>query len=116
LLILTGNSRSLTSYRSGITTDHQLAKQGEANVTTKSVNNIKGSNSDCMLKPIRVFPDPFRKLPNILVLCEVYNHDWTPTGTNFRYSCVKTMEKTASSKPWFGLEQEYTLLDESGKD
>ena len=67
-----------------------------------------------MLKPIRVFPDPFRKLPNILVLCEVYSHDWTPTGTNFRYSCVKTMEKTASAKPWFGLEQEYTLLDQSG--
>ena len=70
---------------------------------------------DCLLKPVRVFPDPFRKLPNILVLCEVYNHEWSPIGTNHRYSCKKTMDKVADSKPWFGLEQEYTLLDHDGE-
>ena len=70
---------------------------------------------DCLLKPVRVFPDPFRKLPNILVLCEVYNHEWSPIGTNHRYSCKKTMDKAADSKPWFGLEQEYTLLDHDGE-
>ena len=68
-----------------------------------------------MLKPVRVFPDPFNKLPNILVLCEVYNHDWSPAGTNHRFSCVKTMSKAAEDKPWFGLEQEYTLLDADGE-
>ena len=68
-----------------------------------------------MLKPVRVFPDPFNKLPNILVLCEVYNHDWSPAGTNHRFSCAKTMTKAAEEKPWFGLEQEYTLLAADGK-
>ena len=68
-----------------------------------------------MLKPVRVFPDPFNKLPNILVLCEVYNHDWSPAGTNHRFSCVKTMTKATDEKPWFGLEQEYTLLDADGE-
>jgi len=84
------------------------------NFDGSSTGQAEGHNSDCLLKPVRVFPDPFRKLPNILVLCEVYNHEWSPIGTNHRYSCKKTMDKAADSKPWFGLEQEYTLLDHDG--
>lgn len=85
------------------------------NYDGSSTGQAEGHNSDRMLKPVRVFPDPFNKLPNILVLCEVYNHDWSPAGTNHRFSCAKTMQKAADSKPWFGLEQEYTLLDADGE-
>jgi len=84
------------------------------NYDGSSTGQAEGHNSDRMLKPVRVFPDPFNKLPNILVLCEVYNHDWTPAGTNHRFSCAKTMTKATKDIPWFGLEQEYTLLDADG--
>ena len=35
-----------------------------------STEQAEGSNSDCVLKPVRVFPDGARK-DGVLVLCEV---------------------------------------------
>lgn len=37
--------------------------------------------------------------------------DGTPNKFNHRHDAAKLMEKHAAHKPWFGLEQEYTLLD-----
>lgn len=37
--------------------------------------------------------------------------DGTPNKFNHRHEAAKLMEKHAAQKPWFGLEQEYTLLD-----
>ena len=34
-----------------------------------STNQAPGNNSDCVLKPGFVCPDPIRKGPNVLVLC-----------------------------------------------
>ena len=66
------------------------------------------------LKPVRIFPDPFRRKPNILVLCEGFAEDKTPAATNHRFSCKKTMLKAESEVPWFGMEQEWTMLDADG--
>ena len=61
------------------------------NYDGSSTGQAQGSNSDCYLKPVRIFPDPFRCDPHILVLCEVLDSDKNPAATNHRFSYNKTM-------------------------
>lgn len=66
------------------------------------------------LRPVAIFADPFRLGDNILVLCETWMSDGKPNSFNFRHDAALLMEKHAGEHFWFGLEQEYTLLDPSG--
>lgn len=43
--------------------------------------------------------------------CETYKYDGTPMKTNNRKTCKEVCDRVASEEPWFGIEQEYTLLD-----
>ncbi|MCO5570198.1 hypothetical protein L7F22_023916 [Adiantum nelumboides] len=70
-----------------------------------------GDNSDIYLRPAAIYPDPFRGGDNIIVLAECWNNDGTPNKTNHRANCVKVMKQAEKEKPWFGIEQEYTLFD-----
>lgn len=58
-----------------------------------------------------MYPDPLRLGKNILVLSECWDSDGTPNKYNHRHETAKLMEAHAVHVPWFGLEQEYTLLD-----
>jgi len=86
------------------------------NFDGSSTKQAEGHNSDVYLHPVAIFKDPFRGGENILVLCETYTHDHKPTNTNHRKTCAHIMNdpEVKSSKPWFGIEQEYTLLDIDG--
>jgi glutamine synthetase len=70
-----------------------------------STNQAVGNNSDCLLKPVRVFNDPARK-NGLLVMCEVLKPDGTPHPTNGR----ATIDDDDNDF-WFGFEQEYTFWD-----
>jgi len=80
-----------------------------------STNQAPGHDSDVLLRPVAIFPDPFRGGDNILVLAETYNNDGTPNRTNYRHHAKKIMEQGKGFEPWFGLEQEYTLFDTDGR-
>lgn len=75
-----------------------------------STGQAEGSVSDVYLYPVAVYNDPFRRGNNKLVLCETYDADKKPTATNYRATCMKMMEQIKEHKPWFGIEQEYTLF------
>lgn len=91
-----------------------VAELPEWNFDGSSTAQAEGSNSDCLLFPRAVFKDPFRRGNNVLVMCDVYNNKNEPVTTNKRSSCFEALSKT-NSEPWFGLEQEYTLLDTDGR-
>ena len=76
-----------------------------------STNQAAGDNSDCVLNPVFICPDPIRGGDNILVLNEVLNTDMTPHETNTRAQTSKIAEKYKTHENLFGIEQEYTLLD-----
>ncbi|KAL6797998.1 glutamine synthetase [Trichoderma sp. SZMC 28012] len=73
------------------------------------------NNTDVYLRPCAVFADPIRRSPNIIVLAECWNADGTPNKFNFRHDCAKVMDAYAKHEPWFGLEQEYTLIGNDGR-
>ncbi|KFA67911.1 hypothetical protein S40285_04087 [Stachybotrys chlorohalonatus IBT 40285] len=91
--------------------DYKPADLPTWNFDGSSTEQAPGDNSDVYLRPVAVFPDPFRGSPNIIVLAECWNADGTPNKFNYRYEANKVMEAYAEHEPWFGLEQEYTLLD-----
>ena len=70
-----------------------------------STEQADGSDSDCLLKPVAVIPDPDRK-DSYLVMTEVLNADGTPHVSNGR----ATIEED-NDDFWFGFEQEYFLID-----
>ena len=76
-----------------------------------STNQAKGSDSDCVLKPVRVYPNPLEEGNHSLVLCEVWNVDDTPHKTNTRHTLDLALQYLEDDiDEWVGFEQEYTLF------
>ncbi len=62
-----------------------------------------GDDSDCLLKPVAIVPDPQRK-DSFLVMTEVLNADGSPHESNGR-----ALIDDDDDDFWFGFEQEYFL-------
>ena len=72
-----------------------------------STEQAEGSASDCLLKPVALFPDPDKVgTDNWLVMSEVLNADGTQHESNGRATIDDDDDDF-----WFGFEQEYVLWD-----
>ena len=76
-----------------------------------STLQAEGTDSDCMLKPVWFCKDPLRGGDNVLVMNEVCNPDGLPHKSNTRAPLVDLAEKFKDHDPWFGIEQEYILMN-----
>ncbi len=70
-----------------------------------STQQAEGGASDCLLKPVAIYPDPAR-INAYLVMTEVLNADGTPHETNGRATI-----QDDDNDFWFGFEQEYFIYD-----
>lgn len=75
-----------------------------------------GNVADRVLIPRAMYKDPFKAgKHDVIVLCDTYIPDGTPTESNKRAEMQSIVDKTVEHRPWFGIEQEYTLLDINGR-
>ena len=75
-----------------------------------STGQAEGNFSDCLLKPVRVYPDSERK-NGYIVICEVYDAMGKPHESNRRIAIDDEME----SEFWIGFEQEYVSTSDDGR-
>jgi len=102
---------------------------GQWNYDGSSTAQALGNQSEVLLNPVKVVPDPFRRGKNILVLCETdlpslaemkdpgYRKREYERIKNYRQEAADIFNnaKVMAEKPQFGLEQEYILLERNGR-
>ncbi|KAF9682040.1 hypothetical protein SADUNF_Sadunf05G0066800 [Salix dunnii] len=88
------------------------AKLPKWNYDGSSTGQAPGDDSEVILYPQSIFKDPFRKGNNILVMCDAYTPAGEPIPTNKRFNAAQIFSDpvVAAEEPWYGIEQEYTLL------
>jgi glutamine synthetase len=81
------------------------------NYDGSSTGQAPGHDSEVLIRPKRIFKDPFRAGNNILVLADTWTPQGEPLPTNAREPAVKVFDQATEHHPWFGLEQEYTMFE-----
>ncbi|CAD2220094.1 glutamine synthetase [Angomonas deanei] len=90
------------------------------NFDGSSTGQALGTDTEILLKPVNAYPCclPRRagsKIPWILVLAECYLPTGEPTPDNSRASARQTFDLKTDERPWFGLEQEFFIVDRNGR-
>jgi len=84
------------------------------NYDGSSTGQAPGEDSEVIIYPVASYKDPFRPTPgNYLILCDTYTPEGQPLPTNTRKAAAEIFSRpdVVAAKPWFGLEQEYTLFN-----
>lgn len=85
------------------------------NFDGSSTDQAPGDDSEVILKPQRIFRDPFHPrddgVDNILVMCDTYTPAGEPLPSNSRAVAAAAFEGKEGEEVWFGLEQEFTLFN-----
>ena len=93
------------------------------NYDGSSTYQASGHESEIVLKPCSIFNYDFSECANIdptnpaaciyhkLVMCETFLPNGEPTKNNHRHAAVNIFNQAPEEEPWFGLEQEYFMMD-----
>jgi glutamine synthetase len=81
------------------------------NFDGSSTNQAVRELSEVVIQPVALFNDPFRKSHHKIVLCDTYKPTGEAAKNNNRQWAKTIFDQKREEKPWFGLEQEYFLMD-----
>jgi len=85
------------------------------NYDGSSTGQATGEDSEVILKPVAMYKDPFRSFDTpvaaYLILCETYLPCGVPHTDNTRSSAVNIFEQAKHTDPWFGIEQEFFMIN-----
>ena len=76
------------------------------NYDGSSTGQAPGEDSEVILYPQSIYPDPFRAGDNIMVLCDCYTPQGEAIKTNTRKECNEIMEKVRAcyyARVWAGV-------------
>ncbi len=91
---------------------HRIPQWSYDGSSTQQANT---KNSDVILEPVKVYNNPLElgEMASFIVLCETLNTDGTPHESNTRDKLLDAIEEyDPKKKIVFGVEQEYTILDD----
>lgn len=113
--------RSKSRTIAGVEKITSLDQLPEWNFDGSSCYQASTENSEIIMKPVAFFLDPFRGGNNVIVMTESFMwEDKTyqkliPANSNFRHFAEQIFDALPDEEPWFGIEQEYTLLQEKNR-
>jgi glutamine synthetase len=81
------------------------------NYDGSSTGQATGRESEVIIKPKTLFNNPFGQPYDYIVLCDTYLPDGSPLYNNTRIVADMIFNQKLDEEPWFGLEQEYFLID-----
>lgn len=110
---LGGNSelRSKTKVINHSSNNITLQDLPNWNYDGSSTGQAEGIDSEVIIKPRALFNDPIRGGSNKLVMCDTYDKNNNPLSNNHRYSANEIFNKKLDEVPWYGLEQEYFIIN-----
>ncbi len=87
------------------------------NFDGSSTNQAAGEDSEVVIKPVALFKDPFREefMNPYIVLCDTYTPSGEPLEQNSRNWAKELFDQKLEEKPWYGIEQEYFIIDKKTK-
>lgn len=79
------------------------------NFDGSSTRQATGSDSECMLRPARMYKCNCPDQRKVFVFCEVYDSSGVPHKTNHRAKLRTILRNHQEQKFWWGFEQEYFI-------
>ena len=82
------------------------------NFDGSSTNQASGKDSEVIIYPRKVYNSPFLN-NSVLIMCDTYTPNDEPLCNNHRFYAEKIFNNNIveNQHPWFGLEQEYFIVD-----